>query len=50
MKLRNWYGKVVARDVYVAPKRTAALAALDKCEVALEEYAARVYLEEDEGS
>jgi hypothetical protein len=49
VKLRSWYGKVVARDVYAAPKRAAALAALDECEVALEEYAARVYVEEDEG-
>lgn len=49
VKLRSWYGKVVARDVYAAPNRPAALAALDKCEVALEEYAARVYVEEDEG-
>jgi hypothetical protein len=48
-KLRSWYGKVVARDVYAAPQRAAALAELDKCEVALEEYAARVYVEEDEG-
>jgi hypothetical protein len=50
VKLRNWYAKVVARDVYSAPKQSAALAALNNCEVALEEYAARVYLEEDEGS
>jgi hypothetical protein len=49
VKLRNWYGKVQARDVYAAPKRVAAADALDKCEEALEVYAARVYVEEDEG-
>lgn len=49
VKLRNWYEKVLARDVYGAPKRADAAAALDTCGEALERYAARVYLEEDEG-
>lgn len=49
VKLRAWFAKVQARDVYAAPKRDAALQALKACETALETYAARVYLEEDEG-
>jgi hypothetical protein len=49
VKLRNWFAKVRARDVYVAPQRDAALQALDACETALETYAARVYAEQDEG-
>jgi hypothetical protein len=49
VKLRNWFAKVRARDVYGAPQRDAALQALDACETALETYAARVYAEQDEG-
>ncbi len=49
VKLRNWFEKVRARDVYGAPKRTEAAQALDACGDALELYAARVYSEEDEG-
>jgi hypothetical protein len=49
VKLRAWYGKVRARDVYGAPKRSEAGQALDACGEALELYAARVYVEEDEG-
>jgi hypothetical protein len=49
VKLRNWFAKVHARDVYGAPQRDAALQALDACEAALETYAARVYVEQDEG-
>jgi hypothetical protein len=49
VKLRAWFAKVQARDVYAAPKGDAALQALKACEAALETYAARVYLEEDEG-
>ncbi|MDQ2739162.1 MAG: ChrB domain-containing protein [Actinomycetota bacterium] len=48
-KLRNWCGKVQERDVFGAPKRQAALEALEGCERALEAYAARVYLEEGDG-
>jgi len=48
-KLRNWCAKVQERDVFGAPKRPAALQALEDCEKALETYAARVYLEEGEG-
>ena len=36
VKLRNWFAKVRARDVYTAPKRDAALLALEACETALE--------------
>jgi hypothetical protein len=49
VKLRAWYEKVRARDVYGAPKRSEAAQALDACGEALELYAARVYVEEDEG-
>ncbi len=49
VKLKNWYAKVAARDVFGAPKRAAAVKALDACEQALERYAARVYAEQDEG-
>jgi uncharacterized protein with GYD domain len=49
VKLRNWFEKVGARDVYGAPKRAEAARALDECGEALESYAARVYEEEDEG-
>ena len=49
VKLRNWFAKVRARDVYAAPQRDATLQALDACEAALETYAARVYAEQDEG-
>jgi hypothetical protein len=49
VKLRNWYSQVQARDVFSAPSRAAAAEALDKCEEALELYAARVYAEQDEG-
>jgi hypothetical protein len=47
-KLRNWYAKVHARDVFGASRAAATLDALDACERALEEYAARVYAEEGE--
>lgn len=49
VKLRNWYEKVRTRDVYGAPKRSETAQALDACGEALELYAARVYVEEDEG-
>jgi hypothetical protein len=49
VKLRSWYDKVQARDVFGAPLRAGAQHALDECAVALEKYAARVYLEEGEG-
>ena len=49
MKLKNWYAKVAARDVFGAPNRAATLQALDACEQALERYAARVYAEQGDG-
>lgn len=49
VKLRNWYGKVEARDAYGAPAREAAREALQGCAQALETYAALVYVEEGEG-
>lgn len=49
VKLRSWYDKVRARDVFTAPAHAAARDALDACEHALEAYAARVYVEEGEG-
>ena len=49
VKLKNWYAKVAARDVFGAPNGAATLEALEACEQALERYAARVYAEQDEG-
>lgn len=49
VKLKNWYAKVRARDVFAAANGAGALEALDACEQALERYAARVYAEQDEG-
>lgn len=46
VKLVNWLAKVVERDVFGAPGRTAADQALAQCAEALESYAARVYAEE----
>lgn len=48
-KLMNWFAKVSDRDEFGAPGRQEAEAALKNCEIALEEYAARVYAEEPEG-
>ena len=48
VKLRNWFGRVRARDVFGASGREAAERGLAACEQALEEYAARVYAEEAE--
>jgi DNA-binding transcriptional regulator PaaX len=49
VKLRNWLAKITDRDVFGAPRRAATLEAVGSCEQALEEYAARVYAEEEEG-
>ena len=49
VKLRNWFAKVESRDVFGAPGRASARQALDECEHALEQYAARVYAEEGDG-
>jgi hypothetical protein len=45
VKLRNWFGKVKARDVFGAPAQAATQEALQACDKALEAYAARVYVE-----
>jgi hypothetical protein len=49
VKLRGWFDKVRARDVFHAGGSDAALAALGRCEQTLEDYAARVYAEAGEG-
>lgn len=49
VKLRNWFAKIVERDAFAASGRAACEQALDRCEQALEAYAARVYAEEAEG-
>ena len=49
VKLRNWFAKIVERDVFGASGRAACEQLLDKCEQSLEAYAARVYAEEAEG-
>ena len=50
VKLRNWLAKITDRDVFGAPKRGETVEAVDACERALEEYAARVYAEEGDGA
>ena len=47
-KLRNWLGKVGARDVLGAASAEAARAALARCEVALEGFAAQVHAADPE--
>jgi hypothetical protein len=49
VKLKNWFGKIVERDVFGASGRAACDRSLEKCEQSLEAYAARVYAEEAEG-
>ena len=49
VKLRNWFAKIVERDVFGASRRADCEQALDRCEQALESYATRVYAEEAEG-
>jgi hypothetical protein len=49
VKLRNWFAKIVDRDVFQADRRPATERALESCEQSLEAYAARVYAEEAEG-
>jgi hypothetical protein len=49
VKLKNWFAKIVERDVFGASGRAACEQFLDKCEQSLEAYAARVYAEEAEG-
>jgi len=49
IKLRNWFAKIIERDVFGASGRAACEQFLDQCEQSLEAYAARVYAEEAEG-
>jgi DNA-binding transcriptional regulator PaaX len=49
VKLRNWFAKIVERDVFGASGRAACERILDQCEHSFEAYAARVYAEEAEG-
>jgi DNA-binding transcriptional regulator PaaX len=49
VKLKNWFAKIIERDVFGASGRAACEQFLDKCEQSLEAYAARVYAEEGEG-
>jgi hypothetical protein len=49
VKLKNWFAKIIDRDVFGASGRASCEQYLDKCEQSLEAYAARVYAEEAEG-
>ena len=49
VKLKNWFAKIVDRDVFLADRRPPTERALETCEQTLEAYAARVYAEEAEG-
>jgi hypothetical protein len=49
VKLRNWFAKIIERDVFGASGRAACEQFLERCEQSLEAYAARVYAEEAEG-
>jgi hypothetical protein len=48
-KLRNWFARIRQRDTFGASGRPAAEKALDSCQQALDEYAARVYAADEEG-
>ncbi len=48
-KLRNWLARIRQRDTFGASGRPAAEKALESCQQALEEYAARVYAVDEEG-
>jgi hypothetical protein len=49
VKLKNWYAKIVDRDVFGSSGQAACEQSLERCEQSLETYAARVYAEEAEG-
>jgi hypothetical protein len=49
VKLKNWFAKIIERDVFGASGRAACERSLERCEQSLEAYAARVYAEEAEG-
>jgi hypothetical protein len=49
VKLRNWFARVRQRDAFGASGRPEAEKALEGCQQALDDYAARVYAEDEEG-
>ena len=49
VKLRNWFARVRQRDAFGADGRPAAEKALEACQQSLDDYAARVYADEEEG-
>lgn len=50
VKLRSWFTKVQARDVFGTPVQASTQQALDECAQALEAYAAKVYVEDGDGA
>ena len=48
-KLRNWFARIRQRDAFGASGRPEAEKALETCQQALDEYAARVYAVDEEG-
>ena len=50
VKLKGWLERIRGRDVFGANGMRQAVEALSRCESTLEDYAARVYSEEGEGS
>jgi hypothetical protein len=49
VKLRTWFARVRARDAFGATGRPEAEKALEECQQSLDDYAARVYAEEEDG-
>ena len=49
VKLRTWFARVRARDAFGATGRPEAEKALETCQQSLDDYAARVYAEEEDG-
>jgi hypothetical protein len=50
VKLRNWFARIRQRDAFGASGRPQAEKALDGCQQALDDYAARVYAEQSDSS
>jgi DNA-binding transcriptional regulator PaaX len=50
VKLRNWFARIRQRDAFGAAGRPQAEKALDGCQQALDDYAARVYAEQSDSS
>jgi DNA-binding transcriptional regulator PaaX len=49
VKLRTWFARVRARDAFGATGRPEAEKSLQACQQSLDDYAARVYAEEEDG-